>query len=221
MTTNPRRWLYGFIGLALGATFLFGTQAWASPLTQPSAQTLPGVTPTRPFVVTEEPIQPTDAPTQPAPEATPQPGQTALPPATGTPSTPSSLVLSKKADPSQAWPGAKVTFTITLVNTGKESLRNVQIEDTLPPQLIPGEVLTPLGAWAGRTLRATIAVLPPGGRVSVVFTATVAEDAAVAAIINRVFASSAEGYRLSASSVVALPPTLLPVTGAAWARDWR
>lgn len=220
MKTNTRRIVYGLAALTLLGVLIAGPRAWAVPARDYLGQggTLPTRTPTRPFVPTEVPTVPPAPPkpraTEAPPAAPPAPGETATLAPTA-PSAPAAvLALSKTVDRLEAWPGATVRFTVTLANAGAGSARQVVIEDVLPMGLEPGQIITSGAAWAGRTLRARVPVLAPGGRIVVTFTALVRADAAGVVIINRATATAAGGLNANASAVMGLPPVELPPTGA-------
>lgn len=214
MKLTPRLLAYVLVALVLFGVLIVGPNSWAASLGKYAGITVPTRTPTRPFTIT-------DTPAPPAPPTSSQPAPlTSAPVATATsPATPASaaaLTLTKQAARQEVWPGASVAFTLTLTNVGNGSARQVVLEDVLPPELDPGSVQGAGAAWDGRTLRARVPVLPPGGRLVVSFTARVREDAAPngAAIINRATATAAGGLQAAASAVLALPPAELPPTGA-------
>lgn len=222
MRRNLRFLIYTTVGLALLGITLAVPAAWATPDQARPAQTVPTRTPVRTFVPT---IAPTEAPTL-AP-ATPEPGgQPGQPAATATPEAspvpgatvtqaPVTLRLTKEVDRTVVWPGLEVTFTLTLVNQGTTSARQVAIEDALPETLQPGAIQGTAAVWDGQTLRARTPVLPPGGRFTVTFTALVREDVQPGgAILNLAAATAAGANRAVAAVVLALPPAELPPTGA-------
>ncbi len=219
MRRNLRFLAYVTVGLALLGLTLVVPAAWATPDQAGPAQTVPTRTPVRTYAPT---IVPTEAPTtlpatpepggQPVttvtPEASPSPDTTATPP-------PAALRLTKEVDRSVVWPGLDVTFTLTLVNQGATSARQIVIEDALPETLVPGAIQGTAAAWDGQTLRARTPVLAPGGRFTVTFTARVREDVQPGgAIVNLASATAAGAGRAVAVAVLALPPAELPPTGA-------
>lgn len=212
--------------LAILAGLLLAVPAgWASPeQVQTGAMTVPTRTP-RPSPSPSVPptsVPPTEAPPEGA--ATPAPGQPTPPPGTAAPSptspvaTPTSataLVLVKESSAFRTWPGATLTYTITLSNRGAASARQVIVEDALPPELDPGAIHRGAGAaWDGRTLRAQAEILPPGAQMVIAFSAQVRPDARPGSVVvNRANASASGGKRASASASAALPPAELPPTG--------
>ena len=98
-------------------------------------------------------------------------------------------------------------------------MQRIAIEDTLPPGLEPGEVLEGRDAgWDGRTLRAQVAVLPPGGEYTIVFTAlAAAPPGPQPELTNVAQASTASGSMAVAQVVLVWPPLELPPVGGAWA----
>jgi len=176
-------------------------------------------------------------PTQTSPSATPRPGgsnPTAPPPSTPVPPEPAtptvaptvaaaSLRLSAAmvAAPLQAWPGSEVSFAVTLRNEGGAALQQLTLVDTLPPGLEPGTIAagTP-AAWDGRTLRAKLGVLPPGGQVTVQFTARVAADFSPGGVlVNQATASATGVAAASSTATIVLPPAELPPTGGSHVAD--
>lgn len=220
MKPNLRLAAYVGIGLTLLGVMLALPAAWAAPSQRTLGQTVPTRGPTPTFGVT---FAPTEAPAE-RPTATPLPGATASPAATAMPtsaptaantSAPAVLLLTKEADRTVVWPGLDVTFTLVLTNRGASSVRDVVVEDALPAELIAGSVQSTGAAWNGRTLRARTAVLPPGGRFVVTFTARVRDDPAAGGIIvNQAAATAIGSQRAVAGVVLVLPPAELPPTGA-------
>lgn len=226
MRSTLRSIVYLLVTLALFGILIAGPGSWAGSLHKYAGITVPTRTPTRPFVVTDTPAP---APPTAAPVATAAPAPTSTgggapvgpaptaPPAPPAPNASAAvLVLTKEAARQEAWPGATVSFTLTLTNTGAGSARQVMLEDVLPPELEPGAAQGANAAWAGRTLRASALVLPPGGRLVVSFTTTVRAEITPdrAVVINRAAASAAGGLKATATAVLALPPVELPPTGA-------
>jgi len=219
MKLTLRPIVYVLVALALFAVLIAGPSAWAASLGKYAGITVPTRTPTRPFTLTSTP-EPTPGPTSaPAPTAA---GPGPVIPAPTTPTAPTApaasaaaLTLTKQASRQATWPGSTVGFTLTLTNTGASSARQIVLEDVLPPELDPGSAQGAGAAWDGRTLRASALVLPPGGRLVVIFTATVRADAAPgnAVIINRATAAAAGGLKAAAAAILALPPVELPPTG--------
>jgi uncharacterized repeat protein (TIGR01451 family) len=113
------------------------------------------------------------------------------------------------------WPGAVVTYTLTLTNRGTASVRGVVIEDVLPDGLEPDQTAPSTGAsWQARTLTARRPILPPGGSMVVTFAARVAADVPPdAAIVNTASASATNVARVTASATLGMPPLELPTTG--------
>lgn len=218
MKRNLRFLAYITGGLLLLGVTLVVPAVWATPDQGRPAQTVPTRTPVRTFVPT---IAPTEAPTlapatpvpggEPAMTATPEAGP--LPAITAT-QMPAALLLTKQADRTVVWPGLEVAFTLTLTNQGTTSVRQIVIEDALPPALLPGTIQGTAAAWEGQTLRARTPVLAPGGRFVVTFTARVREDVLPGgAIVNQAAATAIGGQRAVAGVVLALPPAELPPTG--------
>jgi uncharacterized repeat protein (TIGR01451 family) len=112
-------------------------------------------------------------------------------------------------------PGASLHYTLTLVNRGTTSLRDLLLTDTLPEGMTPGVFTSGLaGVWEGRTLRLAAAVLPPEGRLVVAYRAAIAQDVAWGRVlVNRAQANAAGGLQATATAQVSLPPAELPPTG--------
>ena len=138
-------------------------------------------------------------------------------PAAATPivgSSGAALVLVKAVDRLETWPGATVWFTLTASNPGDASARQIVLADVLPAELDPGAVQGTSAAWDGRTLRGLLAVLPPGGRWVVTFSATVREDATAGKlVVNSAEVWAASGLNARADAYLALPPAELPKVG--------
>lgn len=236
MKTHARLLVYLAAALALCAVVIVAPGAWAEPLQERLGQTVPKPTftwtlgPTDeppPFVATSTPtrrsgntpILPTDTPAPPA-EGTAAPADTVTPEATppATEAAVSPLALVKEVSRAEVWPGANVVFTLTLTNTSTASVRQVRLEDMLPEGLEPGMIQGPDADWEGRTLVVQRAVLPPSGRLTVVFAARVADDVpAGGVIVNQAVAtagaSARPSVRVTASALLILPPIELPPTG--------
>jgi uncharacterized repeat protein (TIGR01451 family) len=218
MNRNWRMAFYVAAGAALLIALLAAPGAWATPGQSPANQTVPTKTPVSQPAT---PVPPTDAPpaTQEPPAATVQPGATAsptapLPAATRTPASQRApLRLTIVADRQQAWPGASVTFTVTVTNAGATPLRQVTVADVLAQGLEPGDVISGDATWDGTTLRASAPALAAGAKLVLVYTARVTATAPGQAIVTRATATAAGGAQAAASLTLALPPSELPATG--------
>jgi uncharacterized repeat protein (TIGR01451 family) len=198
--------MYIVVSVLLIGVALSGPSAWATPGQSPNNQTVPTRTPEsqpQPEPSDSESDEPTVQPT-----ATIEPAQ---------------LALEKRADRNQVWTGLTVNYTLTLTNPGSGSAQGILIEDVLPSGLEPGEILEGSGAvWNQRTLNAEVAVLPPGGKYTVVFSALVGPVPGQTSVLrNRATASAAGGIAAEAESVLALVPLELPTTGGTWAAAGR
>jgi uncharacterized repeat protein (TIGR01451 family) len=187
--------------------------AWATPGQIGLAQTVPTRTPTPGAVLpTVRPPNVTAVPPTAGPGASPT-SPLVVPPA-GTPAPAAGpLVLTKSADRRAAWPGATVTYTLVVRNSGAAALRQVSLEDALPRGLAPVAVLSGGATWSGSTLRLTSATLAPGARLEVVYTARVTATEAGTTIVNRARVSAAGVAPATATWTLALPPAELPATG--------
>jgi uncharacterized repeat protein (TIGR01451 family) len=206
--------LYGLVGVALLAASIAAPGAWATSSQTNLAQTVPTRTP-KPGPV--DPTQPPPEDTAAPPPNTPQPVTTPVPPAAPPASTPApggSLSLNLAADRTAVWPGATVTFTLTVTNSGATPLRQIAIEDMLAQGLEPGAVVSGGATWQGRTLRLSAATLAPGAKLVVIYTARVTAVDANQAIVARATATAAGGIRKTAVLTLGLPPSELPATGA-------
>lgn len=217
MKRNWQTALYVATGAALLIVLLAAPGVWATPGQNTVNQTIPTRTPTA-APVTPEP--PTPVPSSPEPPTASPPTADTGAPAVLTPTaTPtkaaaaSPLALALVADRQSVWPGATVTFTLTVTNRGPAELRQIAVADLLAAGLAPGEVVAGDATWDGNTLRATIPSLPAGGKLALVYTATVTATAPGQAITTRATATAAGGAQAAAILTLGLPPSELPVTG--------
>lgn len=216
MRRNWRTAVYAAAGAALMIALLAAPGVWATPGQNLNNQTIPTRTPTA------QPNTPQPNTPQPQP-ATPDPGATATvaPVETvgaGTPvdsatAQPSALGLTLVADRQQVWPGATVTFTLTVTNLSAAPLQQVTVADALTQGLEPGEVVSGNATWDGATLKTTAATLAAGEKLVIVYTAQVAAAAPGQAMTSRVTATAAGGVTATASLTLGFPPSELPVTG--------
>lgn len=213
MRRTLRTMLYGAAGAVLLIAALAVPGAWATPGQIGLAQTVPTRTPTpgpnpptvRPPVVTA--IPPTAGPGA-------SPTAPILVPPGGTPGPAAGpLVLAKSADRRAVWPGATVTYTVVVRNSGSVTLRQVSVEDALPQGLAPVAVVRGAAAWTGSTLRLNAASLAPGARLEVVYTVRVTATVAGTTIVNRARATATGVAGATATWTLALPPAELPATG--------
>ncbi|WP_148594038.1 Calx-beta domain-containing protein [Aquisphaera giovannonii] len=87
------------------------------------------------------------------------------------------LSVSVAANPSPAYPGAALTYTITISNKSQATAHNVVLTNSLPLGLAGLSVTSATGvstALAGRVLTATMAQLPGGASTTITVSATVA-----------------------------------------------
>jgi uncharacterized repeat protein (TIGR01451 family) len=238
MRRNTRLAGYLLAAALLVGLLATGPQAWATPDQTSSQQTVPTRTP-KPQPTDRPPEATSPPPTvPPPPTATPQP---TVPTATGTPllrptaspiaatrtptatltSSAPALSLTVQTNPSRAWAGLPVEYTLTLVNRSASPVRNVILLDTLSAALEPGGIIAGAGAnWQDRTLRVEKDELKPGERLEVIFQAIVAANVPPGTtIINQVDASAAGGLQAKASAAVVLPPAELPRVGGSCDAD--
>jgi uncharacterized repeat protein (TIGR01451 family) len=224
---RSKKWIvYGLIIVALAGVALSGPAVWATPGQSPENQTVPKKTPEPPPRPDPTDSNPGEPPVpSPEPGVTVEPGLTVVPTATVAPVVPiapagaAQLMLQKRADREQIWPGATVSFTLTLSNPGTKSVQQISIEDTLPAGLEPGAVLEGRDAgWDGRTLRAQVAVLPPGGEYTIVFTTQAGAAPGPQPELTNVAQASVSGGDIAvAQSILIWPPLELPPVGGGWA----
>ncbi len=215
MNRNWRLVAYALAGAALLTAAIAAPAAWATPGQTVLAQTIPTRTPVPP------PVQPTEPPPPDTPAAPPAAAPTSGSPAAAQTVAPegsetacaSTASLALTADRKSVWPGATVVFTATLSNTGRQPLTQVVLDSQLPAGLDPIAVLDGSGAWQGRTMRAAIASLAPGGRLAVVYSARVAPSSTATSIPVNAVATSAGCPRKVARVTLGMPPSELPATG--------
>jgi uncharacterized repeat protein (TIGR01451 family) len=105
------------------------------------------------------------------------------------------LVMSKRATPDPAHPGAPLTYTVSITNTGNVPLTAI-ITDILPAQVTPSGFLT----W-------TASITASGGVWTEQFTATVNTDYA-GVLTNVVQVTTAEGVTSTYTHTVTVIPTV-------------
>ena len=183
MRRTLRTALYGVAGAVLLIAALAAPGAWATPGQIGLTQTVPTRTPTPgPVPPTVRPPNVTAVPPTAAPGASPT-APIVVPPGPGA----GPLVLTKSADRRAVWPGATVTYTVVVRNSGSVTLRQVSVEDVLPRGLAPVAVVRGAAAWTGSTLRLNAASLAPGARLEVVYTVRVtAVDDAGASTVHEI-----------------------------------
>lgn len=209
MRRTLRTALYGVAGAVLLIAALAAPGAWATPGQIGLAQTVPTRTPTPgPVPPTVRPPNVTAVPPTAAPGASPT-APIVVPPGPGA----GPLVLTKSADRRAVWPGATVTYTVVVRNSGSVTLRQVSVEDVLPGGLAPVAVLSGGATWTGSTLRLNAASLAPGARLEVVYTVRVTATVAGTTIVNRARATATGVAGATATWTLALPPAELPATG--------
>ena len=233
MDRKLRLLAYGAAGAALLIAAIAAPAAWATPGTNVRAQTVPTRTATSgPVEPTSPPPADTPVPTG-APQPTSQPGvtpgptsgtqptvppQATVPPAQPAPASGSAATCASTAtltlvsDRTAVWPGATVTFTATLANTGKRPLREIVLDNVLASGLDPVSVISGEGQWQGRTLRINALSLDPTASLAAVYRARVS-GASGQAIVARASATSAGCPRKTAAVTLGLPPSELPATG--------
>lgn len=220
MNRNWRTALYAAAGAALMIALLAAPGVWATSgqdrVNQTVPTSTPSVVPNTPEPATPvPPPAPTDPGAQPTATTDPaaQPVATPTGAATRAPAQRSPLGLTIVADRQQVWPGASVTFTLTVTNLGRAPLQQVTVADVLAQGLEPGDIVSGSAKWDGTTLRATAPTLAAGAKLIVVYTARVTATVPGQAIVTRVTATAAGGAQAAATLTLGLPPSELPATG--------
>ncbi len=203
-------------------------RVWATPAQSHANQTVPTPTPKGakpptakpPTAVPPTAAAPTTAPATAVPAtAAPAVPTSVIPPTlpvqTATPEVSSDVTLQVQADRTAIWPGVVVQITVTLRNEGTVSARYLTLTNRLPAELQPGPILPEgIAAWEDQQFIARTAVLPPGGTLSLRFSATVRSASAAGKIIqDEVTVVSDGGMSMAKTVLFALPPTELPAVG--------
>lgn len=222
MNRRARLLVYLLVLSALVILPLAIPSVWATPEQSQPAQTVPTRTPKEPAPPTSEPsdesetddqaIEPPTATATVLPD-TPVPTLTVTVPASPAPA--AKLVLKMEVAPAAAWPGATLHYTLTLSNRGTASAQQIVVQDTLPPDLVPGAIAPgPDARWEGQTLLAQAPNLPPRSQLVIAYTAEVRVNTRPGGIIsNQASAAAATNLRAVARTSVTLPPAELPPTG--------
>jgi uncharacterized repeat protein (TIGR01451 family) len=114
-------------------------------------------------------------------------------------------------------PGDIVTYTLVLANAGNAAVSGVTITDEVDAALSPLQVEAPQGSASvdGQRLTLEVGTLQPGGSVQLVLRARVSWQApAGLVIVNQARVSWGQEVIQSNAAPVALPPAVLPATGA-------
>jgi uncharacterized repeat protein (TIGR01451 family) len=225
--------------LALLVAPMLGTPTSAAPRSNLTPVTEPPTqTPVPPTDTPTTPVPPTDTPTTPVatsttPGTSPTETQVSVVTETATPTrerqrdeddddepTPTAdLALSKQADRSSAAVGDIVSYTITVINRGATTARDVSVVDNLPDVLDVVDVAATRGSVSqdGRRISVSIGEMAPGEAVTVVVRAQINGTAAAGDVANgAVLVIGPEATpQLQTTAVVALAaaqptPTLPP-----------
>jgi uncharacterized repeat protein (TIGR01451 family) len=209
------------LGLALVGVAVLLALAWvprvmALRLDRPPHQTVPTLTPS------VQPVSPS-----PPPPVTEPPAPPTLPPATPVLAEPSPLpppgsgasgALRMAVDRVAVRPGDIVTYTLLLANEGEVAVRGVTITDELDRALSLLQVKATQGSAFvdGQRLTVQIGTLQSRASVQLALRARVSWQApAGRVIVNQARASWGQEVLQSNAAPVALPPAVLPATGAA------
>jgi uncharacterized repeat protein (TIGR01451 family) len=235
---NAKTVLLLLICLAVASLMAAAPAAWATPDQAGRQQmTVPTATPRPPDPPTALPTS-VPAPRDPNPpaQATTAPQATGTAPqATGTAravtATPtvapaatlaavssgtSTLALTLEVSRAFTWPGQTEFFTLTVSNRGTTPLQAVAVSNPLPVGLDPAALAASASgaAWDARTLKAQKATLAPAEKWVITFAALVKGGAPKPVLENAATATDGSGQKATATAVISLPPTELPVTGA-------
>ncbi len=92
------------------------------------------------------------------------------------------LAVALTATPTTALPGAAVTLRSVLTNAGPDTARSITVALGIPDALVPGAATATAGTWSAATQSWSLAWLAPGTADTLLFTTTVAPDAADATV---------------------------------------
>jgi uncharacterized repeat protein (TIGR01451 family) len=127
--------------------------------------------------------------------------------------TPPVISVEKSVDPeAEVEPGATVTYTITLSNSGQGTAVGVELTDTLPEEVSFGEQLSGPDLEVDGNDLSWMDSIPGGGIVTFVFTAEVDDDVAVYSetISNTAYVTSTNaGEDVSSASFLTVPEPLV------------
>jgi uncharacterized repeat protein (TIGR01451 family) len=181
--------------------FLLLTLLWHS-LPSEAAPAL-GLTPTSTSTSTRVSVE-TPTPTRP-PTSTPKPKDDAP-----------DLVIVKRGEPTEVFPGEEVTFTLEVTNRGQESAVGVVVTDEISEYLEILEVTTTQGTVTieGQTVTVEVGVVGPDFVVEIVIRTRVRDDTpAPLEIENVAVLSSPNGGDRISQTIILKVSQVLPVTG--------
>ncbi|MBN1583012.1 MAG: DUF11 domain-containing protein [Anaerolineae bacterium] len=182
-----------FALLLLGGLFLQAQAVRAAP---PSAPLL-GFTPTSTPAPTNTPFHTESTPTPQIGKADP--------------------AITKRGDPSSAYPGEEVTFTIEVTNNGQYAAVDVVVTDEVSEYFDILEVTTTQGTVTvdGQVVTVQVGIVGPGFVVEIVIQTRLQQDApAPLRLENVAVLNSPNGGNDSSPPVtITIPDPLLPVTG--------
>jgi uncharacterized repeat protein (TIGR01451 family) len=127
------------------------------------------------------------------------------------------LVITKRADRTEAQPGQEATFVIEAINRGERAAVDVVITDVLSEYLEVVQVTTSQGTVTitGQKVKVDVGVLGPGFVVEILIQVRLRDDLPVPQRIENVahLDSPNGGERLSLPITISVPGPLVPETG--------
>jgi uncharacterized repeat protein (TIGR01451 family) len=182
-----------FALLLVGGLFLQGQAVRAAP---PSAP-LFGFTPTPTPTITSTPAHPVATSTPEVERADP--------------------AITKRGEPSEAYPGEKVTFTIEVTNNGRHAAVDVVVTDEVSKYFDILEVTTTQGTVTvdGQVVTVDVGVVGPGFVVEIVIHARLRQDTPTPLTLENVAVldSPNGGSDRSPPTIITVSEPILPVTG--------
>ncbi len=188
--------------LLFSALIVLSVLAWSSLHVQAASPSPFGVTPTWTPTLTATPTV----------TVTPQPQAT---PSVDGPD----LVFAKQGEPAWVLPGELVTFTLSVVNRGRQAAVDVVVTDEVPAYLEVLEATATQGVTEvqGQQVTARIGVVGPGFEVRIIIRTRVRLDAPAPLEMENValLTSSNGGERTAGPVIIRIPQMVLPKTGGA------
>ena len=136
---------------------------------------------------------------------------------TPTPGPAPDLIIEKRADPVETYPGGTVTFVIAVTNRGDVAAVDVVVTDTLNEYLEILGVMTGQGtvSISGQTVRVDLGVVGPGFTAEIIIRVRVREDVPVPSDIENVaVVRSPNADDRSSTPVTVRVPTVLTLPEA-------
>jgi len=146
-----------------------------------------------------------------------------IPVGTPTPGPAPDLVIEKRSDPVETYPGGEVTFFIVVTNQGDLAAADVLVTDTIHEYLEILEASTSQGTVSidGQSISVDVGVVGPGFTVEIAIRVRVREDVPVPSDIENVAVVRSPNSDDRSSSVTVRVSTLLTLPEAgkvAWGR---